>query len=98
MLGKLCKWSEDDKAQQLMAALRGEAQMVLLNLAEEEMGIYRTLVATLRCQFSSTEELELLQSRFRRRAWMAGESLARLATGLEREARRVYVDAATREQ
>ncbi|MGH0135391.1 UNVERIFIED_CONTAM: hypothetical protein FKN15_016935 [Acipenser sinensis] len=59
VLGKLC-WSKKDKAQQLTAVLRGEAQMVLLNLAEEEMGNYRTLVATLQRRFGSTGEPELL--------------------------------------
>ncbi|MGH0132759.1 UNVERIFIED_CONTAM: hypothetical protein FKN15_049962 [Acipenser sinensis] len=38
VLGRLCSWSEEDKAQQLTTALREDAQMVLLNLAEEEMG------------------------------------------------------------
>ncbi|MGH0152211.1 UNVERIFIED_CONTAM: hypothetical protein FKN15_035802 [Acipenser sinensis] len=35
--------------------------MVLLNLAEEEMGSYPTLVATLQCWFGSTGEPELLR-------------------------------------
>ncbi|RXM95235.1 FRAS1-related extracellular matrix protein 2 [Acipenser ruthenus] len=46
VLGKLCSWSKGDMAQQVTAMLRGDAQMVLLNLAEEEMGSYHTLVAT----------------------------------------------------
>ncbi|MGH0131807.1 UNVERIFIED_CONTAM: hypothetical protein FKN15_059909 [Acipenser sinensis] len=58
MLGKKCKWRKDDKAQQLTVVLRGEAKMVQLNLAEEEMGNYRTLMATLQCRFSSTGEPE----------------------------------------
>ncbi|MGH0140971.1 UNVERIFIED_CONTAM: hypothetical protein FKN15_024029 [Acipenser sinensis] len=76
VLGKMCKWSGEDKAQQLTVVLRGEAQMVLLNLAEEEMGNYHTLVATLQRQFGNTGEPELLWARFRRRARTAGESLA----------------------
>ncbi|MGH0181663.1 UNVERIFIED_CONTAM: hypothetical protein FKN15_007813 [Acipenser sinensis] len=64
VLDKLCKWSEENKAQQLTTALRGEAQMVLVNLSEEEMGNYHNLVATLQCRL----EAELLRARFRRRA------------------------------
>ncbi|MGH0135249.1 UNVERIFIED_CONTAM: hypothetical protein FKN15_057293 [Acipenser sinensis] len=81
-LRKLCKWSGEDKAQQLTTALRGEAQMVLLSLAEEEMGNYHTL----QCRFCNTGEPELLRARFRRCARTAGESLVRLATDLKREA------------
>ncbi|MGH0127832.1 UNVERIFIED_CONTAM: hypothetical protein FKN15_042899 [Acipenser sinensis] len=66
MLGKLCKWIEGDKVRQLMAALRGDAQMVLLNLAEEEMGCYHTLVSTLQHRFCSTGEQELVGARFQR--------------------------------
>ncbi|RXM36230.1 hypothetical protein EOD39_12077 [Acipenser ruthenus] len=79
VMGKLCKWSGEHKAQQLTAVLRGEAKMMLLNLAEEEMGNYHTLVATIQRRFGNTGEPELLWARFRRRARMAGESLARLA-------------------
>ncbi|RXM27309.1 hypothetical protein EOD39_10939 [Acipenser ruthenus] len=35
VMEKLCGWTPEEKAQQLTAALRGEAQMVLLNLAQE---------------------------------------------------------------
>ncbi|RXM28394.1 tRNA-dihydrouridine(47) synthase [NAD(P)(+)]-like [Acipenser ruthenus] len=87
-------WIEEDKAQQLTTALRGDAQMVLL----KEMGRYCTLVAALQRQFGSTGEPNLLRARFRRREWAAGESLARLVTDLEREVRRLYADAAAREQ
>ncbi|RXM27050.1 Histone deacetylase 9 [Acipenser ruthenus] len=86
VLGRLCSWSEEDKAQQLTTALREDAQMVLLNLAEEEMGSYRTSVAALQRWFGSTGEPELVRARFWRQERAAGESLARQAMDLEREA------------
>ncbi|RXM97414.1 WW domain-containing adapter protein with coiled-coil [Acipenser ruthenus] len=62
------------------------------------MGSHHILVATFQRRFGSMGEPELLRARFRRRERMAGENLARLATTLEREARRTYTNTAAREQ
>ncbi|MGH0164112.1 UNVERIFIED_CONTAM: hypothetical protein FKN15_046485 [Acipenser sinensis] len=98
VMEKLCRWTPEEKAQQLTAALRGEAQMVLLNLAQEEWGDLNTLTAALQRRFGSMGDQELLRARFRRRVRSPGESLAKLASNLEREARHAYADSSAREQ
>ncbi|MGH0115050.1 UNVERIFIED_CONTAM: hypothetical protein FKN15_073187 [Acipenser sinensis] len=65
--------------------LRGDAQMALLSLAEEEMSSYSALVATLQRKFGNMGEPELLRVRFKRRERAVGKNLARLVTGMERE-------------
>ncbi|MGH0139441.1 UNVERIFIED_CONTAM: hypothetical protein FKN15_070273 [Acipenser sinensis] len=47
VMERLCGWTPEEKAQQLMLALQGDAQMVLLNLAQKEWGDLNTLTAAL---------------------------------------------------
>ncbi|RXM95071.1 hypothetical protein EOD39_17284 [Acipenser ruthenus] len=98
VMEKLCGWTPEEKTQQLTAALRGEAQMVLLNLAQEERGDLIALAAAFQCRFGSMEDREVLQVRFRRRVRSPGENLAKLASNLEREAWPAYADSPVREQ
>ncbi|MGH0120980.1 UNVERIFIED_CONTAM: hypothetical protein FKN15_070172 [Acipenser sinensis] len=72
--------------------------MVLLNLAQQEWGDLNALTAALQRRFGSMGDRELLRARFRRRVRSPGESLAKLASNLEREARRAYADSPAREQ
>ncbi|MGH0143807.1 UNVERIFIED_CONTAM: hypothetical protein FKN15_063777 [Acipenser sinensis] len=90
VMEKLCGWTPEEKAQQLTAALRGEAQ--------EEWGDLNALTAALQRRFGSMGDRELLRARFRRRVHSPEESLAKLASNLEQEARRAYADSPAREQ
>ncbi|MGH0114566.1 UNVERIFIED_CONTAM: hypothetical protein FKN15_020819 [Acipenser sinensis] len=98
VMEKLCGWTPEEKVQQLTAELREEAQMVLLNLVQEEWGDLNALTAALQHRFSSMGDRELLRARFRRRVRSPGESLAKLGSNLEWDARCAYADSPAREQ
>ncbi|MGH0175355.1 UNVERIFIED_CONTAM: hypothetical protein FKN15_070515 [Acipenser sinensis] len=98
IFAQLHGWTDSEKASRLTAALRGEAQLVPLNLFPNCLGRYQSLSEALARRFGNLSDPEGLKLRLRRCLCRKGESLARLASELERESRRAYAFSTPAEQ
>ncbi|MES9883154.1 MAG: hypothetical protein ABW185_20005 [Sedimenticola sp.] len=87
---RLGGWSPRTKALTLLACMRGQAQLYLLNLSEAEKDSFTILSSKLAARFGGNQQKPLWASRLENRKRKPGESIAELGDDIRRLTRKAY--------
>ena len=90
LIADLNHWSAENKALELAAALRGQAQSILSDLSLENRKSLSHLIEALTIRFKPENQMEIYQSQLKTRLRKKGEDLATLAQDLMRLVRKAY--------
>ena len=94
MLASAQGWSQEEKALQLVTALRGPAVEVLGHLPPSQHASYTSVAEALKRRFGHHHQAEVYRAHLKKRTRERGETLSQLAQDVEALVRRSYPAAA----
>ncbi|KAJ8912995.1 hypothetical protein NQ315_002872 [Exocentrus adspersus] len=86
-------WNEQQKATELVLALRGKALQTLQNIPEEKQNDYSTVFGALELRFGSKYLSQVYQNQLKSRSQGSTETLQEFSTDIERMVRLAYPEA-----